>query len=56
MTAGRPGTVTEGSIYLNFEGGPEGGSTLATLSLAWILGGEKTGDGAIPRLLTAATK
>lgn len=56
MTAGRPGTVTEGSIYLNFEGGPKGGSTLATLNLAWILGGEMTGDGEFPEWLRPATK
>ena len=31
-----------------FEGGPKGGSTVATLNLAWLLGGEKTGDGKIP--------
>ncbi len=47
MTAGRPGTITEGKIYLNFEGGPQGGSTLAILNLAWILAGEATGDGEI---------
>ena len=56
MTAGRPGTVTEGSIYLNFEGGPKGGSTLATLNLAWILGGEMTGDGEFPEWLRPATQ
>ncbi|MEC9095699.1 MAG: sialidase family protein [Planctomycetota bacterium] len=56
MTVGRPGTITEGNIYLNFEGGPQGGSTLATLNLAWILDGESTGDGEIPDQLTALTK
>ena len=56
MTAGRPGTVTEGKIHLNFEGGPKGGSTVAILNLAWILGGEMTGDGEIPEWLRPATK
>ena len=48
MTSGRPGTPTEGWIYLHFEGGPQGGSTLARMNLSWILGGEATGDGTIP--------
>ena len=56
MTAGRPETVTEGKIHLNFEGGPKGGSTVAILNLAWILGGEMTGDGEIPEWLRPATK
>lgn len=48
MTAGRPGTKSEGSVYLNFEGGPKGGSTVAQFNLSWILEGERTGDGEIP--------
>ena len=51
MTVGRPGTVTEGNIYLNFEGGPKGGSTVATFNLAWLLGGQRTGDGKVPDAL-----
>ena len=48
MYSGRPGTVTEGWVYLHFEGGPKGGSTVARFNLAWILAGERTGDGAPP--------
>jgi sialidase-1 len=51
LTAGRPGTKTEGSIYLHFEGGPKGGSTVARFNLTWVLGGESTGDGAVPSAL-----
>jgi sialidase-1 len=54
MTAGRPGTKSEGSVYLNFEGGPKGGSTVAQFNLSWILGGESTGDGKIPATLRPA--
>jgi sialidase-1 len=52
LTSGRPGTKTEGSIYLHFEGGPKGGSTVARFNLAWVLGGQPTGDGAVPSTLT----
>ena len=48
LTAGRPGTASEGWVYLNFEGGPKGGSTVARFNLAWLLGGEATGDGRVP--------
>lgn len=48
LTAGRPGTKSEGWIYLHFEGGPQGGSTVARFNLSWLLEGEKTGDGGIP--------
>ncbi len=48
MTSGRPGTVTEGSVYLHFEGGPRGASTVARFNLAWALGGTSTGDGKVP--------
>jgi hypothetical protein len=40
MTAGRPGTKSEGWVYLNFEGGPKGGSTVAKFNLSWLLGGK----------------
>ncbi len=49
LCSGRPNTATEGSIFLHFEGGPEGSSTLAKFNLAWILEGEPTGDGIPPR-------
>ena len=48
MTSGRPGTKTEGMVFLHFEGGPKGGSTLARFNLSWVLGGKETGDGAVP--------
>ena len=48
INAGRPETPSEGWIYLHFEGGPQGGSTVAKFNLAWILDGEPTGDGKVP--------
>ncbi|MCP3916752.1 MAG: exo-alpha-sialidase [bacterium] len=48
LAAGRGGTPSEGWIYLHFEGGPGGASQVARFDLAWILGGEATGDGAVP--------
>ena len=48
LAAGRPGTPSEGLIFLHFEGGPQGGSELARFNLAWLLKGEPTGDGSIP--------
>ena len=46
LNAGRPGTKSEGWIYLLFEGG---GARLARFNLSWLLGGEKTGDGDVPK-------
>ncbi len=46
MTAGRPGTVSDGWIYLLYEG--SGGGRIARLNLAWLLKGEPTGDGEAP--------
>lgn len=51
LAAGRPGTSSEGSIYLHFEGGPKGGSTVARFNLSWLLEGELTGNGNIPATL-----
>ena len=48
MNAGRAGTPSEGWIYLDFEGGPGGGAQVARFNLAWVLGGEPTGDGEVP--------
>jgi sialidase-1 len=48
LTAGRPRTKSEGWIYIHFEGGPKGGSTMARFNLSWALRGEPTGDGNIP--------
>lgn len=52
LAAGRPGTPTEGHIFLLFEGGPTGrytGMQIARFNLSWILEGERTGDGEIPQ-------
>lgn len=51
LAAARPGTPGQGTIYLLFEGGPDGPYTamqVARLNLSWILEGERTGDGEVP--------
>jgi sialidase-1 len=48
LAAGRPGTASDGWIYLLFEGGPKGGASVARFNLSWILDGEKTGNGSVP--------
>jgi sialidase-1 len=48
LASGRPGTPTEGWIYLHYEEDPLKGSHLARFNLSWILGGERTGDGDAP--------
>jgi hypothetical protein len=58
LAAGRPGTASEGWIYLQFEQG-EGnqqyaGCQLARFNLAWLLAGQPTGDGDVPEELTAS--
>ena len=50
LTAGRPGTPSEGWIYCHFEG-PNEDSTVARFNLAWLLAGESTGDGTAPKNL-----
>ncbi|MCA9068481.1 MAG: exo-alpha-sialidase, partial [Planctomycetaceae bacterium] len=47
LTAGQPDTPGEGTIFLHFESG--GGSKVARFNLSWLLGGELTGDGNIPK-------
>ena len=47
LNAGRASTVTEGWIYLHYE---SGGSKMARFNLSWLLEGEPTGDGEVPRL------
>ena len=52
LVAGRPGTSTQGLIFLLFEGGTEGrysAMQIARFNLSWILQGESTGDGEIPK-------
>lgn len=58
LAAGRPGTASEGWLYLQFEHG-EGkqqyaGCRLARFNLAWLLAGEPTGDGRLPDWVNAA--
>jgi sialidase-1 len=53
LATGRPGTPSEGWIYLQFEHG-EGqqqyaGCQLARFNLAWLLEGQATGDGQLPQ-------
>lgn len=51
LDAGRPGTPSEGWIYLQYEGGRETcyeGGWMARFNLAWLLEGEATGDGTVP--------
>ena len=45
LAAGRPGTPSEGTIYLMFE---DSGAKVARFNLAWMLEGEPTGDGEVP--------
>jgi len=49
LSAGRPDTPSEGWIYLFFEGGPKGGASVARFNLSWLLQGERTGEGQIPK-------
>jgi sialidase-1 len=58
LAAGRPKTPSEGWIYLQFEGNPNGDGNwrsrperengIARFNLSWLLEGEKTGDGTVP--------
>lgn len=44
---GRAGTVTEGKIFLNYDGGPEGRNTaahVAVFNLSWLLDGQSIHD------------
>jgi len=45
LNAGRPGTPSEGWIYLHFE---SDGSKVARFNLSWLLKGEATGNGSVP--------
>jgi sialidase-1 len=57
LNAGRPGTPGEGVIYLLFEGGPDGpysAMQFARFNLAWVLAGERTGDGDVPSWIPPA--
>lgn len=54
LNAGRPGTPSEGWIYLLFEGGPQGAGQVARFNLAWLLAGVATGDGEVPDWVTSS--
>ena len=47
LAAGRPGTKSEGQVYMLFEEGG-GGCQVARFNLSWVLGGTETGDGKLP--------
>lgn len=51
LEAGRPGTPSEGMIFLQYEE-RGGGGRLARFNLSWVLAGEATGAGEIPDLTT----
>lgn len=55
LAAGRPGTPSEGWIYLLYEGGAEhmyDGLHMGRFNLTWLLEGDPTGDGEVPGWLT----
>lgn len=54
LDAGRPGTSSEGWIYLLYEGAP--GGVIARFNLAWVLGGVRTGDGVVPDWVPAPSR
>lgn len=54
LAAGRPGTPSEGQIYLFYAGWPKGGGFMVRFNLSWLLQGEKTGDGEIPNWVAAS--
>jgi sialidase-1 len=47
LSAGRPGTASEGWVYLQYEERDAAGR-IAQFNLSWILRGEATGDGEVP--------
>ena len=50
LIAGRPGTPSQGWIYLQFEE-REAGGRMARFNLSWLMGGKPTGDGQLPEAL-----
>ena len=51
LAVGRDQTPSAGWIYLLYEQDPIKGGHMARFNLAWVLGGEATGDGALPNLM-----
>ena len=56
LTVGRPNTPSAGLIYLHYEHDPIKGAYISRFNLAWILGGQKTGNGTAPKTLTEVIK
>jgi sialidase-1 len=52
LNVGRPGTKSEGWIYLLSEGA---GGEMWRFNLSWLLAGEKTGSGEVPKWVTLIT-
>ncbi len=50
LAAGRPGTPSEGWIFLLYEKGPGESGKIARFNLSWLLQGKPTGDGEVPKL------
>ncbi|MEE2808329.1 MAG: sialidase family protein [Verrucomicrobiota bacterium] len=50
LSVGRHGTPSAGWIYLHYEHDPFKGSHMARFNLSWLLEGELTGDGDLPKL------
>ena len=50
LAVGRQDTPSAGWIYLHYEHDPIKGAYMARFNLAWVLGGEPTGDGEAPKL------
>jgi sialidase-1 len=50
LGVGRPGTPSQGRIYILFDGCKDGdwGVKAAVFNLPWLLDGEKTGNGEVP--------
>lgn len=57
LSAGRPGTPGEGTIFILHEAGESSSSEtvrLTRVNLSWLLEGEKTGDGRVPEWVARA--
>lgn len=56
LAVGRPNTPSAGWIYLHYEHDPFKGAHISRFNLAWILGGQKTRNGAVPSSLIEVVK
>ena len=50
LAVGRPNTPSEGWVLLLYEHDPFKGAYLVRFNLTWLLGGDPTGDGKVPKL------